>query len=105
LGIVNPGGSFVPPPGNYLVQGKVACTNTNDTLTVLKVDLQKNAASLYTTAQESWRWNTVSTIRTIEGTVGMVVSANGTDAFTVVATASYTGGTGTFLGTLTWLAV
>lgn len=94
VSIVNTAGSFVPPPGNYLVDyGIIGLDSSAESLTVVN-DLQKNGATIWVVRPP------ISTgapnANTIQMQAGTFVTANGTDAFTQVIT--MTGSAGTLTG-------
>lgn len=102
LGIVNTAGSFVPPIGNYLVDIMVKSTNTgNGTLWTMSLD--KNgvlAAAVFPALSLPSGANSVVTL-----TESVRVTANGTDAFTVMATNTFSTGTSTLTEMIRWTAV
>jgi len=107
LTIVNTAGSMVPPAGNYIVDFEGGFKDTsNETLAII-MDFQKNAVSVFATTQGRPQWNeTASAANQILFLSGSAfVTANGTDAFTQVAT--LTGAVGTLTGSTSvrWTAV
>jgi len=106
LSILNTSGSFVPPAGNYLVDVTVVSSNTNNNDGDQLMDVQKNGASLYTaTLSRPGVTAGSGAPEVFELSASVFVSANGTDAFTVPVTASYTAGTMTLGGSIRWVAV
>jgi hypothetical protein len=106
LAVVNTAGSMVPPAGNYVIDNwAVASDNTAEAYTVV-LDFQKNGSTVFT-----------STLPTFKAAVSLgageavtvphscYVSANGTDAFTLVETFTGAAGALTTVGSCRWLAV
>lgn len=107
LNVVNTAGSMVPPAGNYLVSYALHGLDSANEACTLNLDFQKNAVSVFTTAADIPN----QSIDTVVATKGpdvsrtVFVSANGTDAFTVVGTMTGAAGTLTGGGSCLWQAV
>jgi len=102
---VNTAGSIVPPAGDYQVTYSV-----QDVSTVAPGDLEGVTAIFQKNAATVALWNPavafVANTLTTVGVVGSVlVSANGTDAFTLLANITFTGGTQTMRGNLIFTLV
>jgi hypothetical protein len=98
--VVNTAGSFVPPPGNYLVDWYVSWNGT--AITNVNMNLQKNSVDYLvpTAYQPNDATPTGDTTFNLSGFPAFV-SANGTDAFRIRAQASQTGA-GTLFGVFRW---
>jgi len=109
LTIVNTAGSMVPPPGNYLVDFEGSFSDSVSEAQTVIMDFQKNAASVYAATLTRPTFGTVGVVLgagdiiSVSGSV--IVSANGTDAFTQRVT--YTGAAGVLTGgtSCRWTAV
>lgn len=89
LGVVNTGGSFVPPPGSYSVSVAVNAIFTGSS-TDFRLGGFKNGAGL-----SAWnpRWTYVAATNTyLMIQLDETLVANGTDAFTFTTTGTYTTG-------------
>lgn len=107
LNIVNTSGSMVPPAGNYQVDfSSVVNDDTNEAFTAL-ADFQKGGTSVYTATASRPRvllfGGATGTAATLNGSV--YVSANGTDAFTLVDTLTGAAGTLTAASSVRWVSV
>jgi len=103
LNIVNTAGSMVPPPGNYLVDVMVYSVNSGNG-TEWEMTLEKNGAA--------YPLGCVSIVVLPSGANGRItnnatafVSANGTDAFTVIQGNNFSTGSSTIYGLIRWTAV
>jgi len=93
LGIVNTAGSLVPPAGNYMIDASTNIQGVITALTSMTLDIQKNGASTSTPNSYVTSAANLQTAGTLNS-MPVIVSANGTDAFTVTAFFIYTGGAG-----------
>lgn len=96
LGIVNTAGSFVPPAGNYLVDFQGNPNDTSSEAFDALLDLQKNGVSVYQIVQNKPQFISASALgvnfrEPVSGSA--FVTANGTDAFTLVCTLTGAAGT------------
>jgi hypothetical protein len=108
LGIVNTAGSMVPPAGNYLLDFYAIIKDSAAEAYSCIIDIQKNGTSIWTVTTLRPVFVTgVSAGANEEDTIPATafVSANGTDAFTVVATATGAAGTLTVSASLRWVAI
>jgi len=89
LAVVNTAGSMVPPAGNYMVHFSARDDPTADVDTELKLDFQKNATSVYHFVGTILEISLAAAAGAAALTVGdeVYVTANGSDAFTLVVTA------------------
>jgi len=91
LAVVNTAGSFVPPPGNYLVDARVTfvCANTN--LDYCTLDLQKNATSVFTGSGAIVYQGKTGGVEGEYFTTNFTyfVSCKGTDALTLIGNAVF----------------
>lgn len=102
LGIVNTAGSFVPPAGNYHVTAVATCSVASS-MSKLELNVLKNAATVYAgAALHPTHQNTTAVVTTATLVADVVVSANGTDAFTFPVTTTGGGAAGTQWGSVAW---
>jgi len=101
LSIVNTSGSFVPPSGNYLVDGFCSFANT-ELANSAYLQFKKNGVSVFTAGPPAF-----SNSNGDDGflSFSVLVAANGTDAFTMVANSTYPAGAATLLGSLRWMSI
>jgi hypothetical protein len=104
LVVVNTAGSMVPPVGNYQVSLQMDALNTMAAQDKILMDFQKNGASVFQVVPLSSA-NTVDPALSLQVSATVVVQANGTDAFTVVVTDTYSAGTVTNSGQIVWQSV
>lgn len=105
LSIVNTAGSFVPPAGNYLVSGWCNVADSAAEALTAVLDVKKNAASVYTVGAPEFKTGvSLGAGEVVNVPVNAFVTANGTDAFTIVLTATGAAGTLTANGSVTWVA-
>jgi hypothetical protein len=107
LGAVNTAGSIVPPMGNYQLGVQVTAGQSGEAaLTGVILDVQKNGVSLFTVKPQQFQQaGAVNDNQFASIAATVIVSCSGTDALTVIATPSYTGGTCQLSGTLTIVPV
>jgi len=102
--IVNTSGSFVPPAGNYLVDIGSYQVVAGATATANAVDFKKNGTSVFTGTVPGQLSTTGAATDNLCTSISWYVTANGTDAFTVVATSTFTG-TITYSGSIRFVAI
>jgi len=110
LGVVNTTGSLVPPAGTYAVDVTIdSCNGTSTAMQGSVVDLQKNGATVMKSAPIIIAANNNTAVSSINAsvfaTISAIVTANGTDAFTVPVINDFTAGTQTVQGTIRFLSV
>jgi len=93
LGIVNTAGSFVLPAGNYLLDASWNLQGIVTALQSMTIDIQKNGVSVSSPNSIAIAAASLQTAATINS-MPIVVSSNGTDAFTVTVLTIYSGGAG-----------
>lgn len=98
LNIVNTAGSFVPTAGNYTTLYSCSFLNTGVNCSNATIALYKNGVMI------SYAVYAGPNCASISLTDGCFITCNGTDAFTLVATASYGAGTETLDGQLLFQA-
>jgi len=106
LGIVNTSGSMVPLAGNYLVDVTGIVTDSAAEAFSAFCDFKKNAVSLNAVAAPEFSTGVslgAAAVATV--TQPYFVTANGTDAFTVVATMTGAVGTLSTIGKIRWIAI
>lgn len=104
LSIVNTAGSMVPPPGNYLVDIWALVLDTSNEAFQALLDLKKNGASVFTISAPE-QSTSLAGGEAMTVSASAFVSANGTDAFTVVGTLVGAAGTLTGEGHCRWVAI
>jgi len=104
-GIVNTSGSFVPPAGNWQIDVDMVIGWSSDNPTKIELDVQKNAATVYAgAALHPTTTDTPTEPANNQLHASVMVTANGTDAFTFLYT--QTGGaTANSWGSVRWLSV
>jgi len=105
LGIVNALGVFTPPAGNYMVSFNILHVFTGSSTAVL-ARLGKNGAAIANgtgVVVDNYVANTNSEVTT--SLSPLFVSANGTDNFNVAVTDTFSTGTDTVSGTVTFQAI
>ncbi len=103
LSVVNTAGSMVPPVGNYLLDVSVVGSNSSaSNLGKMVVDIQKNGVTIFPSTKPTFDNGGALGVSSIDIPVNVWVSANGTDAFTVVVTCTYGAGTVTLQGMARW---
>ncbi len=103
LGVVNTAGSMVPPAGNYVLDVDVEGENTGNNSAAMILDIQKNGVTIFQNPVSVSGAN--NTFQNMALHASSFVTANGTDAFTVLVTDDYSAGTETNIGTVRWVAV
>ncbi len=98
---VNTAGEIVPPLGNYVINWVLQHTFTGSASSVL-AQLDKNGVATPFSLSETFTAGT-RTVVTVGGT--MLVTANGTDSFSVRTVATYSTGTDTISGIITFTPV
>jgi len=92
LGIVNTSGSFVPPPGNYIIDtGIIALDNAAELLTVVS-DIRKNNVSIYSVRPPIQTDRDATTGPGVTVNASGFIACNGTD--TITQTITLTGAAG-----------
>jgi len=104
LGIVNTAGSMVPPAGNYLVDSCALCDSTL-AITSFTTALEKNGAIIPgDDTNFTVDLGAAAVCTEITGTNSNYVTANGTDAFTLVMNMTSAGVLLTW-GSIRWVAI
>jgi len=104
LQIVNTAGSFVPPSGNYLVSCDVQSETTGNS-TEHQVEFKKNGSDVFASNVICFRSFPSGANPEVPLSFAAYITANGTDAFTIVARQVFSTGAGSADATLRWLAV
>jgi hypothetical protein len=105
LGIVNTAGSFVPPAGTFLINASVTAANSAGQSTDTVLDIRKNGTTVFTSAVLPQSGNAIYYMGNTSVSASAVVTCNGTtDAITFVVTDSYSSGTTTNSGLVTFLS-
>jgi len=108
LAVVNTAGSMVPPAGNYLVDFTGQAEDTAAEAFAVIMDLKKNNVSVYaaTTTRPTFSYSaSLGALEVVSLSGSVFVTANGTDAFTLVVTETGAAGALTFGGSVRWTAV
>jgi hypothetical protein len=110
LNIVNTSGSFVPPPGNYLVDVSAVANGGAAGFSaafILSLDVKKNGTSVILSAQKPGQSTPVVSAGSATGSVSLstFIACNGTDAITFPITVTYTAGAITNSGTIRFVSV
>lgn len=108
LAVVNTAGSMVPPAGNYLVDYYAKSLDSAAEAFDAILDFQKNAASVNistATRVEDKVQASIGAGSVLTSGGSAFVTANGTDAFTLVGTMTGAAGTLTMGGSCRWVAV
>jgi hypothetical protein len=101
LGAVNTNGSIVLPVGNYLIDADIRAIYTGLS-TVTDLQIQKNGGGVNQTSRLAYTFGTLTTV-SLHSTAS--VSSNGTDAFTIVSTGTFSTGTGVVQGDIRIVAI
>jgi len=107
LNVVNTAGSMVPPAGNYLVDIVVASQDdTNEVFTAVS-DFKKNGTSVFAGTPNKPRFTLAAVAGgpDCQSSMSVFVTANGTDAFTVVQNNIGAAGALTATGSVRWTAI
>jgi hypothetical protein len=104
LGIVNNAGVFTPPAGNYLVDCTIAI-NAATVVTDLSIRMQKNGLNIVGGAAQTNMAAGAAFDDYILAIPPQFISANGTDTFTTVATATFTAGGPLINGAIRFVAI
>jgi len=107
LNIVNTSGSMVPTAGNYLVDIWMVGADSTNEAQIYVMDLKKNGTTVTvgTNVPEYRAGNALGSNDVATLAASYFVTANGTDAFTMVATITGAAGTLTAQGSCRWVAV
>jgi hypothetical protein len=110
LNIVNTSGSFVPPPGNYLVDVSAVAINGSAGFSVpivISLDVKKNGTSVVLSAMKPAQTNPVFAGSFSYGSVSFstFIACNGTDVITFPITVTYTANATSNSGTVRFVSV
>jgi hypothetical protein len=105
LGVVNTSGSLVPPAGTYLMNADLFTQNASSQHAVVW-DIKKNGVSIFPAGTKpiASGGSAAATGFNSSSAVSVLVSANGTDAFTIPVTITYAGGTQTMWADVTFVS-
>ncbi len=105
LGLVNTAGSMVPSPGNYILNGSVIVQDSAAEAYTFTADIQKDGVTVLSGLPVFKSGVSLGAGEEATIPVNAFVSANGTNAFTLVVTATGAAGNLVAVGSLIWKSV